>query len=119
MGRHVTFPYNLNTKLSGPSKSGTWTSRRSEQKGKFRLPNLRNGEKRLTRVPSYIKKEPKDDTTSESRPSNSSREIRYCSLTLMFIYLVMVSFIVSGKTPTSYYTPRITAQSPSSAMMGI
>jgi hypothetical protein len=28
-------------------------------------------------MPSYIKKEPKDGTTSESRPSNSSRAIRY------------------------------------------
>jgi hypothetical protein len=59
-----------------------------------------NGGKRLTIVPSYIKKEPKDGTTSESRPSNSSREIRYFSLTLMFIYLVMVSFVVSGKALT-------------------
>jgi hypothetical protein len=100
MGRHVTFPYNLNTKLSGPSKSGTWTSRRSEQKGKFRLPNLRNGGKRFTRVSSYIKKEPKDETTSESRPINSSREIRYFSLTLTFVYSVTVSFIVSGKALT-------------------
>jgi hypothetical protein len=81
----------LNTKLFGPSKSGTWTSRQLEQKGKFRLPNLRNGGKRLNTVPSYIKKEPKDSTTSESRPSNSSREIRYFSLTLVFIYSVMVS----------------------------
>jgi hypothetical protein len=90
----------LNTRLSRPSKSGTWTSRWLEQIGKFRLPNLRNGGKRLNTVPSYIKEEPKDGTTSESRPSNSSREIRYFSLTLMFIYLVMVSFIVSGKAPT-------------------
>jgi hypothetical protein len=90
----------LNTKLSGPSKSGTWTSRRPEQKEKFRLPNLRNGGKRLTTVPSYINKEPKDGTTSESRPSNSSREIRYFSLTLAFIYSIMVSSIVSGKTLT-------------------
>jgi hypothetical protein len=29
-----------------------------------------------------------------------SREIRYFSLTLMFIYLVTVRFIVSGKPPT-------------------
>jgi hypothetical protein len=86
--------------LSGPSKSGTWTSRRPEQKGKFRLPNLRNGGKRLTTVPSYIKKEPKDGTTSESRSSNSSWEIRYFSLTLMFIYSVTVRFIVSGKALT-------------------
>jgi hypothetical protein len=78
----------------------TWTSRRLEQKGKFRLPNLRNGGKRLTTVPSYIEKEPKDGTASESRPSNSSQEIRYFSLTPMLVYLVMVSFVVSGKAPT-------------------
>jgi hypothetical protein len=90
----------LNTKLSGLSKSGTWTSRRLEQKGKFRLPNLRSGGKWLTTVIRYIKNESEDGTTSESRPSNSSWEIRYFSLTLMFIYLVMVSFIVSGKAPT-------------------
>jgi hypothetical protein len=90
----------LNTKLSGPSKSGTLTSRWSEEKGKFRFLNMRNGGKRLTTVPSYIKKEPKDGTTSESGLSNSSRKIRYFSLTLAFIYLVMVSFIVTGKAPT-------------------
>jgi hypothetical protein len=96
-GNTCHLPVYLNTKLSGSSKSGTWTSRRLEQKAKFRLPNLRNGGKRLTTVSSYIKKEPKDGTTSESRPSSSSREIKYFSLTLTFIYLVMVSFIVSGK----------------------
>jgi hypothetical protein len=64
------------------------------------LPNMRNGGKRLTTVPSYIKKEPKDGTISESRPSNSSQETSYFSLTLAFIYLVMVSFVVSGKAPT-------------------
>jgi hypothetical protein len=90
----------LNTKLSRPSKSGTWTSRRLEQKGKFRLLNLRNGGKILTTVPSYIKKEPKDVRTSESRPINSSREISYFYLTLAFIYLVMASFVVSGKALT-------------------
>jgi hypothetical protein len=46
-------------------KNGTWTSRWQEQKGKFRLLNLRSGGKRLTTMPSYIKKEPKDGTTSE------------------------------------------------------
>jgi hypothetical protein len=50
-----------------------------------------------TTVPSYIKKELKDGMTSESRSNNSSRKIRYFSLTLVFIYLVMVSFVVSGK----------------------
>jgi hypothetical protein len=90
-----------------------------EQKGKFRLPNMRNGGKILTTVPSYIKKEPKDGTTSESRSSNSSQEIMYFSLTLTFIYSVMVSFVVSGKALTYYSIPWIMAQSPSSAMMGI
>jgi hypothetical protein len=90
----------LNTNLCGPSKSGTWISRWPEQKGKSRLPNLRNEGKRLSTVPSYIKKEPKDGTTSESRPSNSSREVRYFSVTLVFIYSVMVSFVVSEKDLT-------------------
>jgi hypothetical protein len=49
---------------------------------------------------SYIKKEPKDAMTSESRSSNSSWEIRHFSLTLVFIYSVMVSFIVSRKAFT-------------------
>jgi hypothetical protein len=69
-------------------------------KRKFRLLNLRNGGKRLTTVLNYIKKEPKDGMTSESRSSNSSQEIRYFSLTLAFVYLVMVTFIVSGKALT-------------------
>jgi hypothetical protein len=90
----------LNTKFSGPSKSGTWTSGWPEHKGKFRLPNLRNEGKRLTTMLSYIKKEQKDGMTSESRSNNSSRELRYFSLTLMLTYSVMVSFIVSGKPLT-------------------
>jgi hypothetical protein len=56
--------------------------------------------KMLTTMPSYIKKEPKDAMTSESRPINSSREISYFYLTLAFIYLVMASFVVSGKALT-------------------
>jgi hypothetical protein len=70
------------------------------QKGKFRLLNFRNGGEKLTTMPRYIKKEPNYGKTSESRPSNSSREIRYLSLALTFIYSVMVSFVVSGKTLT-------------------
>jgi hypothetical protein len=76
------------------------TARQPEQKGKFRLPNLRNGGKRLTTVPSYIKKEPKDGMTSKSRSSNSCCEIRYFSLTLTFISLVKVNIVVSGKACT-------------------
>jgi hypothetical protein len=48
-------------------------------------------------VPRYTRKEPKGGMTSESRSSNLVREIMYFSLTLVFIYLVMVSFGVSGK----------------------
>jgi hypothetical protein len=90
----------LNTKLSRLLRSGTWTSRWPKQKGKFRLPNLRNGGRRLATVPSYKRKDPKGGITSKSRSSNSSQGIRYFSLTLAFIYLVMVSFVVSGKTLT-------------------
>jgi hypothetical protein len=61
------------------------------------LPNLRNKGRRLTTVLSYTRKEPKGGTTSELRSSNSSRGIRYFSLTLIFVYLIMVSFVVSGK----------------------
>jgi hypothetical protein len=64
------------------------------------LLNLRNGGKRLITVPSYIKKEPKGGMTSKSRSSNSRKEIRYFSSSLVFIYMVMVSFVVSGKAPT-------------------
>jgi hypothetical protein len=46
------------------------------------------------------KEKPKDDTTSESRSSNTSREIRHFSLTLAFVYSVMVSFVVSGNALT-------------------
>jgi hypothetical protein len=59
-----------------------------------------NRGKRLTIVPSYIKKEPKDGTTGESKSSNSCREIRYLSLNLAFIYSVIVSFVVNGKALT-------------------
>jgi hypothetical protein len=62
-----------------------------------KLPSLRNGGRKSTIVPSYTRKEPKDGTTSESRSSNSSREIRYFFLTLVFVCLVMVSFVASGK----------------------
>jgi hypothetical protein len=69
-------------------------------KRRIQIVELEEWRERLTTVSSYIKKELKDGTTSESRLRNSSREIRYFSLTLMFIYLVMVSFILSGKALT-------------------
>jgi hypothetical protein len=62
-----------------------------------KLLGLMNGETKPTTVPCYIRKKPKDGMTSKSRSNNSSQEIMYFSLTLVFIYLVMVSFIASGK----------------------
>jgi hypothetical protein len=65
-------------------------------KRKTQIAELEEWRERPTTVPSYIEKERKDGTASESRPSNSSQEIRYFFLTLTFIYLVMVSLVVSG-----------------------
>jgi hypothetical protein len=56
-----------------------------------------NGGRKPTIVPSYINKESRGGMASESRSSISSWELKYFSLTLVFIYLVMVSFAVSGK----------------------
>jgi hypothetical protein len=69
-------------------------------KRKIQIAELEKWRKRLTTVPSYIKKELKDGTTNESRPINLSQEIRYFSLTLVFVYSIVISFIVSGKTLT-------------------
>jgi hypothetical protein len=66
-------------------------------KENFELLSLRNGGRKPTTVPNYIREEPKDDTTSGSIPNNSNWDIRCYSLTLVFIYSVMVSFITSGK----------------------
>jgi hypothetical protein len=46
---------------------------------------------------SYTRKEPRDGTTSRSRSSISNWEIRYFSLTLVFICLFMVIFVACGK----------------------
>jgi hypothetical protein len=50
-----------------------------------------NGGRRLTIAPSSTRSRRKDGMASISRSNTSRREIRYYSLTLAFIYLVMVS----------------------------
>jgi hypothetical protein len=69
-------------------------------KRKIQIAELEKWRKTLTTVPSYIKKELKDGMTNESRPINLSQEIKYFSLTLVFVYSIMIRFIVSGKTLT-------------------
>jgi hypothetical protein len=69
-------------------------------KRKIQIAELEEWREKAYHSAKLYKKEPKDDTTRRSRPSNSNREIKYFSLTLVFLYLVMVSFIVNGKAPT-------------------
>jgi hypothetical protein len=69
-------------------------------KRKIQIAELEEWSEKAYHNAKLYKERTKGVTTSESRSSNSSREIRYFSLTLMFIYSVMVSFIVSEKTLT-------------------
>jgi hypothetical protein len=59
-------------------------------KSKFSWLNWMNGGKRPTTAPSSTRSGRKDSMTSISRSNILRREIRYCSLTLAFVYLVMV-----------------------------
>jgi hypothetical protein len=69
-------------------------------KRKIQIAELEEWREKAYHSAKLYKERTKDGTTSESRSSNSIREIRYFSLTLAFIYLVMVCFVVSGKALT-------------------
>jgi hypothetical protein len=72
----------------------------AETKRKIQIDKLEDWREKAYHSAKLYKERTKRCMTSESRSNNSSREIRYFSLTLAFIYLVMVSFVVSGKAPT-------------------
>jgi hypothetical protein len=91
----------------------------AETKRKIQIVKLEEWREEAYHSAKLYKERTKRWQTSESRSSNSTQEIRYFCLTLTFIYLVMISFVVSGKALTQYCMQQITAQSPFSAMMGI
>jgi hypothetical protein len=70
---------------------------RASHHQRTKVPLVPEAVERAQLVPRYTRKEPIDDMTSRSRSNTSSWEIRYHSLTLMFVCLVMVNFVVSGK----------------------
>jgi hypothetical protein len=90
-------PIELEHKAFSAIKKLSMDLKAAAQKEKSIFLILRNGGRKPTIVPSYTRKEPRDGKIRGSNSSISNREIRYFSLTLAFVCLVMVIFIVSGK----------------------
>jgi hypothetical protein len=81
----------------------------AETKRKIQIVKLEEWREEAYHSAKLYKERTKRWQTSESRSSNSTQEIRYFCLTLTFIYLVMISFVVSGKALTQYCMQQITA----------
>jgi hypothetical protein len=73
--------------------------------------------RKLTIVLDFIKKEPRDGTTTESNKKNSRRETRSYYSTPESSSSVKVSFIVNGKYHSPSSTHQHMARSPFKTMM--
>ena len=73
--------------------------------------------RKLTTVPDFTKKGPRDGTTTESNKKNSRRETKSYYSTPESSSLVKVSHITNGKDHSPLSTRQLMAQSPSKTMM--
>jgi hypothetical protein len=73
--------------------------------------------KKLTTVPDFTKKEPRDGTTTKSNRKNSRRETRSYYSTPESSSSVKVSYIANGKDHSPSSTHQCTMRSPFKTMM--